>query len=201
MEPRRLILIRHGESSSNRDGILTGRAASSLTEKGKRQSEQAAKFLIERFGSIDEIYSSPLKRALETARIISEKLSVPVLEDELLVEMNFGIWEGKRADELASQPEWSSYLKDPFHFHFPGGETPQMVKKRMEVFKEKLLSKNNWKTILVVSHYTPIVFLILGVLNYNNASRAPFYIDNASISIIQIAGQWSFIELLNYTPC
>lgn len=200
MEPRRLILIRHGESSSNRDGILTGRAASSLTEKGKHQSEQAAKYLSDRFGVLDEIYSSPLKRALETARIISEKLSIPVIEDELLVEMDFGTWEGMRADELASQPEWSNYLKDPFHFHFPGGETPQMVKKRIEVFKEKLFSKNNWKTSLIVSHYTPIVFLILGVLNYNNASRAPFYIDNASISIIQIAGQWSSIELLNYTP-
>ncbi|MGQ9614909.1 MAG: histidine phosphatase family protein [Spirochaetota bacterium] len=197
----RLILIRHGESSSNRDGILTGRANSSLTERGKHQSEKVAKYLKERFGAPDELYSSPLKRALETARIISDKLSVPVLVDELLVEMDFGRWEGKTADELTSEPEWSSYLKDPFHFHFPEGETPQMVKRRMEIFKEKLVSKKNWETIIVVSHYTPIVFLILGVFNYNNASRSPFYIENASISIIQIAGQSSCIELLNYTPC
>lgn len=197
---RRLILMRHGESTANRDGMLTGRIDCHLTACGKRQAERASRFISKRFGSLDELYSSPLKRASETARIIAEKLRVPVREDELLVEMDFGRWEGRPKEELISEPEWSNYVKDPFHFNFPGGETPQDAKRRIELFRQKLFAQGNWQTVMVVSHYTPIVFLILGVLENGDASRAPFSIDNASLSVIHVTGGSCFIELLNYIP-
>ncbi len=197
---RRLILLRHGESTTNRNRTLTGRIDPLLTRRGKLLTVRASRYIKKRWSRIDALYCSPLTRAVETARIVSQKVKVPILKDDLLLETNFGKWEGLGKDDLNEQPEWDAYAQDPFHFHFPGGESPQDVKKRVGLFKQKLLRQNDWENIIIVTHYTPIVFFILSVIGNEDDHRAPFTIDNSSISVVKLTDTSAYIEMLNCIP-
>lgn len=200
MEIKRIILIRHGESTANKNRTLTGRSDPELTSQGKIQAKKASVFIKKRYSPIDVIYTSPLKRAYKTAEIISRKVKAPLKKNDLLLETNFGCWEGCVKDTLKSEPEWEKYLGDPFHFHFPGGESPQDVKKRILAFKKSLLMDTDWRNIVVVSHYTPTVFFILSVFGNDNTSHARFRVDNASLTVIEKTQDFEYIGMLNFTP-
>jgi len=85
-------------------------------------------------------------------------------------------------------------------FIFPGGESPQEVRRRAFAFKEKLLSRQDWKSVVVVAHYTPLVFLLMEAFGNGNASSAPFKLDNAALSIIEISGETEVVQMLNFQP-
>ena len=200
MRIRTVLLIRHGASAANREKQLTGRLDSPLSREGTRQVKKIARYLAKRYPEVNVIYTSPLSRALDTAKIITHAVSAPIYLEDDLIEMNFGLWEGLKKDLLKNSKEWEQYRKDPFHFTFPDGESPQAVKQRIVSFKERLLAKNDWHTVVVVSHYTPLVFYILTVLDLLDASKAPFRLDNASITSIHYGEDFSYIATLNCRP-
>ena len=197
---RRVILVRHGESTANEKSLLTGRTDSGLTTQGLKQANAVAKFLYRQGWSIDALYSSPLKRALQTAGCISRREKLTIEESELLLETNFGAWEGNVREELKRFPQWETYARDPFHFQFPEGESPQDVCARVGSFMKLLRRSNDWSTAVVVSHYTPIAFFILHILGIEEGNRAPFALDNASITLIWMSDSSGYIENLNCTP-
>ncbi len=196
---RRIILIRHGESTANHERSLTGRSDPELTSRGKKQAKRIARFLGRSGWQIDALYSSPLKRTLHTAKYISRRAGVPIREEELLLEMNFGDWEGKRKDDLVMRPGWEQYAQNPFHFTFPGGESPQEVRKRIGIFIDALRSSDDWHSVVVVSHYTPIAFFILYILGQENNDRAAFAVGNASVNVVRMSDTSGYIEQLNCT--
>lgn len=200
MTKKNIILVRHGESSANRNRIIAGQSDSELTRLGIKQARRAAVYIKTRFSPVDKIYSSPLKRAYATAEHIARRLKAPIIEDPLLQEANFGAWEGLGKDDLQLTPQWEEYAKNPFFFQIPGGESFQDVKKRAERFKQMLTAKKDWNTVVVVTHYTPVVFFVLGVLGNGDASRAPFRIDNASLSVIEQIEASEYIRMLNALP-
>jgi len=200
MQEKRLILIRHGESEANNDGILAGQEESRITQRGIYQAERAAEFLKSRYTPIDLIYSSPLSRALTTAKKIQERLLVPVVTDDDLIEMHFGKWEGLHKDDLRTTEEWDKYIKNPLKYRFPEGESCQIVRKRVEEFKNRVLSDDSWKNAVVVSHFTPILFFILLALGIPETSRIPVRIDNGSISIISYRDTFELVEMINFVP-
>jgi broad specificity phosphatase PhoE len=200
MDLKRIILLRHGESRDNIKKLLSGRSDPDLTNVGNKQAKEASRFIKKRFAPVDMIFTSPLKRALSTAQSISKKLNVPIQEEELLIETNFGSWERSGRSDLSKKPGWDAYTKDPFHFNFPGGESPQDVKKRVLAFKEKLFRDNGWSSAVVVSHYTPIAFFILNAIGGGDERRAGFKIDNAALSVIEIAQDYEYIRMLNFVP-
>lgn len=200
MNTRKIILIRHGESTSNNAKRLTGRTDSTLTRKGVKQVKKARMFLKKRYGRFDALYTSPLKRTVTTAEILSKLTNCPIIKDDSLVETDFGDWEEKSFTYLRSEPQWDNYIQDPFHFRFPGGESPQEVKKRILTFKKTLLNNKEWRNVIVVSHYTPIAFFILSTIGAEEGKRAAFRIDNAAISILEVAEDFEIIRMLNYQP-
>ena len=145
MEKRQIILVRHGESLTNRKRLLTGRTDTDLTRLGEKQAKRASDFIKKRYASIDIIFTSPLKRAYSTALMISKKVKAPIQKEALLLETDFGNWEGLDKTALQSKSGWGTYVKDPFHFKFPEGESPQAVKKRILTFKQNLLDKSDWR--------------------------------------------------------
>jgi broad specificity phosphatase PhoE len=197
---RRIVLVRHGESTANRDRVLTGRIDPLLTRRGRRQAHRAARYIDRRIGNVNLVFSSPLQRSLDTAQTIAGRLNLAIARDDLLLETDFGAWEGLSIHELASAPEWERYTLDPFHFTFPGGESPQQVRSRVHHFLHGLLNRDDWSTAVVVTHYTPLAFFVLHVLGGIDGKRAPFAIDNASITVLRISENSGYLELLNYTP-
>ncbi len=198
-DKRRIILLRHAQSTANSMLLLTGRNDPELTRLGFRQAKEASRIIKKRFPLIDSLYASPMKRSLATAGIIAKKVRAPVIQDELLMETDFGDWEGSNREELVQKPEWNEYIQDPFHFRFPGGESPQDVKKRILQFRQKMLARTEWENIVVISHYTPIVFYILSVLNSDDEKRAAFKIGNAAVTSVVASENGSYLEFLNLT--
>ena len=96
-----LYFIRHGESTHNAEGRIQGHSDAPLSSLGRQQSEAAAKALASI--AFDAIYSSPLRRALETAQIIAAPHGLPVLTDPRLMELNVGVFQDRLRSELAER--------------------------------------------------------------------------------------------------
>jgi probable phosphomutase (TIGR03848 family) len=113
-----LLLVRHGHSSANGEGILAGRLPGiHLTERGRGQ----AAALGERFAGaqVARVVSSPLERCLETAHPLAAAAGVEVVVEYGLQECAYGAWSGRKLSELAKEPLWSTVQDDPANARFP----------------------------------------------------------------------------------
>lgn len=127
MTPATIFFVHHGETEWNRERRYQGRRDSPLTAEGLIQATRVAVLLAREIQSVDGVglVSSPLGRAVATAKIIGAALALPVSTDARLVELSFGQWEGLTPDEiaaafpaaLAGASRWDQY------FRAPGGES------------------------------------------------------------------------------
>ena len=144
-----LLVIRHGQSEADILGVIEGRADYPLTELGYKQAKAMAKWLKEHY-SISKIYSSPLKRARQTAEQISNTYDIEIQYDDDLMEWNNGLIAGlsrKEADE--KYPE----LKKNPHTRVYEQESHIDFRSRAETALSKIVNENsNDETIAIVSH-------------------------------------------------
>ena len=143
---RTLVLVRHCLTDWNIERRYQGRLDIPLNAVGRAQAE-ALKTQLEPL-PFEVVYSSPLRRAQETAQIIAG--GRPIVCDERLSEINHGAWQGRTQDEIAEQwpREWQDWNADPDQFTPPGGETAAQVKSRVKAF----MSDIRGKFVLCVSH-------------------------------------------------
>ncbi len=148
-----IYLLRHGQTAYNADGNkYCGRTDVTLTEIGIQQAEKMHVLLKER--KFDAIFSSPLVRALQTAKIATGRPE-NVQVDGRLMEIDFGEWEGRRPEEFQqTDPQsWNNWLEDPFDNRAGRtGESGAEVLERLNSFYNELLAKYDGKTVLVVGH-------------------------------------------------
>ena len=210
----RLFLVRHGLSSFNKKGLIQGRIDESyLTDEGYHQAKLTGNILNEiRF---DQIYSSPLTRAAETAKEIEKCLeeNFDIHYDKNLLEVDLHKWSGLTSKDIKRKYK-DSYLiwkNDPEKLELKGKDdiTYKPIQNLFEQAKEfiKNLQEENKngknKNILIIAHNAILRCLILYLLNKPNRGFRKIRLDNASISIINISeSQNSFnsqIECLNQT--
>lgn len=148
-----IYIVRHGETDYNKRRILQGRTDIPLNEDGVRQAREAAKQLGE--PSFDRVYTSPLKRAVATAQILSGCSEEELIMEERLKEMSFGVMEGHALAELP--PQVLALFATPEDFvPAEGGESIAQLKERCQAFLDD--RKEEWKElpedakVLVVSH-------------------------------------------------
>ena len=146
-----LLLVRHGETTWNREGRIQGHLDSPLTERGLAQAQAAAARLARE--RLDALYSSDLGRAQETARQVAAATSLRVRLDGGLRERSFGILEGKTWDEIArDHPDDARLLaEDPSHA-MPGGESLVQFRVRVTDALRRLAREVGAGTIAVVTH-------------------------------------------------
>ncbi len=154
---RTLILVRHGESEWNRAGRIQGQVNSPLTDLGISQARAISDYLSGIFLNQElEIYSSPLKRAIQTAEIIAkgiDHLSSEVIIEERLNDFNLGEISGTYGWDKVAEifPEQAQLrLQDPMRFHPSGGESGAEFEARLRSLMEELMSDGTTK--LMVSH-------------------------------------------------
>ena len=148
-----IYLTRHGQTLWNLEKRLQGRGNSPLTEDGIER----AKELRDRLKNIhiDIIYSSPIERAFETAKIIKGDKDVEIITDEGFMEMCFGDYEGRKTDEVMKEnPNWDIGLimKGNTELSAPNGENLNEVRARVANTMNKIIKANIGKTILIVAH-------------------------------------------------
>ncbi|MFQ5492967.1 MAG: class I tRNA ligase family protein [Candidatus Dojkabacteria bacterium] len=145
-----LTVIRHGETDDNKEGKLSGRTDLPLNESGKTQAEQYSESGENKY---DIVLTSPLKRSIQTAEIIAEKLGAEVEVEDLLIERDFGEAEGLTWDEFANKhPDLAAKNHPNYQPYLPSGESIEEVETRVEDFIEKLIEEYEGKNILVVAH-------------------------------------------------
>ncbi|MDD3896502.1 MAG: class I tRNA ligase family protein [Candidatus Peribacteraceae bacterium] len=142
------LFVRHGETDWNKEKKIQGKQDTLLNKTGREQARKLAKTLAKEH--FDAIISSDLKRAAETADILSEELGMPVDArwDELR-ERSFGDWEGKKRDEIDATIPGQFAVQD---MHFPNGETINAFFSRIRLAQQKLLKAYAGKRVLVVAH-------------------------------------------------
>jgi len=192
----RIIFVRHGLSSFNKEGRIQGRNdLSTLTKEGQLQAEEAGKIISSI--QIDAIYSSPLQRAAETTKIIIKQLqsNLEATYTDDLLEVDLGSWSGLTKDELKNlYPEklaiWENEPKE-LSLNRDDGTKFQPIKElssQSENFLKSLFktySESN-KTILIVAHNAILRCLILSLINEPSKGFKRLKLDNASISICNI---------------
>lgn len=140
----KLYVARHGQTVWNAQNKVCGVTDVELTEKGIEQAEKLADIVPD---NIDVIITSPLKRAIETGKIVAEKNNIPMYIEELLIEQNYGIYEGiDRKD-----PQFLNNKRN-FAYRYPDGESMMQVAYRIYGFIDKIRKEYQGKNVLLISH-------------------------------------------------
>lgn len=182
----RFVLLRHGQTAMSAARQYSGRSNLELTSVGLEQARRAATF-IGRRGGIDAIVASPLQRCQQTAHEVSEQLGgMPVRTIDGLIEMDFGQWDGLSFSQAhEADPELHSAWLDDSRTAPPGGESLQQVHRRVKKVREELERKYAGKTIVVVSHVTPIKSILCQALDASASMFHRMHLDLASISVAE----------------
>src|SRR5438045_6242346 len=122
-------LLRHGEHGLL-GRVLAGRMPGvGLTERGRAEIAAVAERLAE--ANIAALYSSPLQRTRESAEIMAERLNLPILFREDVIELDFGEWTGATFDAIRADPRWQLWSTLRSTASIPGGETMREVQRRV----------------------------------------------------------------------
>lgn len=181
----RFFLIRHGQTEWNRLERFRGRLDIKLNETGIRQAEAAGRALAGQ--GILAVYTSPLSRALQTAKAIGSALGltpVPMVE---LEDFDFGDWQGLTPQEVeARYPGMhQQWLTDPSSLRIPGGETLQDVRRRVVEGLGKLISAHPDGTVALVTHKVICKMILLAILGLDDSHYWRLEQDNAAISCFE----------------
>lgn len=176
--PRKIILVRHGETDYNHHGRWQGWIDIPLNKQGLKQAEKLARRLESEV--VDVLYTSDLKRSLQTAELVASKLGIKPVTSEKLRERHMGILEGLTYEE--SEERFKKILEkffDPEDQEFNGheGETQKEVRKRLKSFVDFLQDWHADQTVVIVTHggskYYLLQFLTkepLGEFRFGNAA-------------------------------
>ena len=181
-----IIFLRHAQATNNVERVLAGRSEGiPLTEFGMQQAEKIANFLEPL--KISAIYSSPIERAVHTAKIVSDKLNLQYEMDDRLTEIDMGIFSGMYYEEMFAR-HGNIFLK--FYQDNPliaknGVETFSSVKKRILDMVNYCSQKHDNENILLVTHMDPIKAMISTVLQLKPESLYELVIRNASLTIVK----------------
>lgn len=187
--PTRFVLLRHGQTEMSAAKQYSGHSDPSLTEVGLRQAAAAARMLQGR-GGIDAIVTSPLTRCVQTARAAADLLGLEVEIIDELIEQDFGEWEGRTFDEAhAMSPHLhEEWLSNPTVTP-PGGESLQILHNRVSGVRRELQQRYECRTVLVVSHVTPIKSFIRQALDAGPHVVSRMFLDLASLSVVEFFGE------------
>ncbi|MEO3800446.1 bifunctional RNase H/acid phosphatase [Nonomuraea sp. B1E8] len=180
-----LLLLRHGETEMSLERRFSGRGDAELTPNGLAQASAAADRLSREPYRLDVIVSSPLKRAMQTAEVVAQRTGRDVEVDEDLREADFGVWEGHTFTEVQRRwpAELAAWLADPTVAP-PGGESFATAALRVQAAGERLVERYEGKTVLAVSHVTPIKMLLRLALMAPLESLYRMHLDLACLSLI-----------------
>jgi broad specificity phosphatase PhoE len=176
-----LLLARHGETDWNRDGRFQGHADTSLNAHGREQ----ARALAEEVDGVDVIYSSDLRRAVETAELVAERLGLDVQVDPRLRERGFGAWEG------LTRPEIEASFREDFDRWRKGdgsgaddAERHEAFAARIQAFLGDMLARHPDETVLVITHGGSIrvVQAVASGLDYLHDRRTIRALANCSVA-------------------
>ena len=179
------MLVRHGQSTWNREHRIQGQLDPPLSTEGRRQAELVGRRLAGR--RIEGFYASDLKRAWETAEAIGAAIGLAPEASPGLREIYLGEWEGLRTDELAQRfPDaWARWNEEPDWDVVPGGEGAEPFVSRVAAALDAIFERHTHGDVVVVTHGGVIQVALHRVVGRPSHGLFPFKIQNASISVVE----------------
>jgi broad specificity phosphatase PhoE len=172
-----IAFVRHGETPPNRAGLLLGRSDVALTDEGRAQAQRVAGALAGL--GVERVFTSPLRRACDTAAPIAAACGQAVEVDERLVEVDYGEWEGRPLTDLA--PDVVERWQRDGGFAPPAGESLEVVDGRIASFCDEWLDD---RIVVAVSHVSPIKAAVTWTLRVPVELAWRMRLDVASVTRI-----------------
>ncbi|HEU5101310.1 MAG TPA: histidine phosphatase family protein [Roseiflexaceae bacterium] len=187
-----LYLIRHGEAYTNVEAVIGGmRGDRGLTERGAAQAEALERRLAGGEIAADVLYASTLPRARQTAEHVARALQLPIEWDDELHELRPGEADGMRVEDARAKfAGFNAFLREPFTPIAPGGESWGSFQARTSAALERIITKHQGQTIVVVAHGGTIEVSFLYMLGLGPHARArnAFHGQNTAIT------HWRHVE-------
>ena len=203
----RLVLVRHGETEWNKEGRVQGLSDLELNETGRRQAQAAALAL--RDEKVEAIYTSPLKRARDTAYAIAGYHKVDVVSLDGLREIDVGEVDGLTYAEMVSYygDFFEKWMKDCTSVCPPGGSSMPELQERVWAAIEEILARHRGMesgndeagVVLAVCHFFPILSILCMVLGLDLSQCRRMKLDLASITILDFNPERTVLVCLNDT--
>jgi ribonuclease H / adenosylcobalamin/alpha-ribazole phosphatase len=186
--PTTLILVRHGVTDHTTRKVFSGGLASSnppLNEEGRAQVRATAEWLSPMREQIDALVASPVRRTHESAEILGEILGHEVEFEKGIAEMEFGTWDGLTFADVQEQfpDELSTWLGNLEHAP-GGGESVRSVAERVLAGRDRIVEAYAGKTVLVVSHVTPIKTIVADALGAPLEALFRMELSPASVTVV-----------------
>ncbi|MFI0810119.1 bifunctional RNase H/acid phosphatase [Streptomyces echinatus] len=185
--PATFVLLRHGETPLTPQKRFSGSGGTdpSLSDAGREQARRVAEALARR-GTVQAVVASPLARTRETAGIVAARLGLDVTIEDGLRETDFGAWEGLTFGEVRDRhPEdLNAWLADPEAHPTGGGESFAETAIRIAATRDKLVAAYAGRTVLLVTHVTPIKTLLRLALGAPPESLFRMELSAASLSAV-----------------
>ncbi|MEU6212480.1 bifunctional RNase H/acid phosphatase [Streptomyces sp. NPDC047023] len=201
--PATFVLLRHGETALTPQKRFSGSGGSDpeLSPAGRRQAAAVAEALAAR-GTIQTVVSSPLRRCRETAAGVADRLGLAVTVEEGLREVDFGAWEGLTFGEVQERfpDDLKAWLDSPKAAPTGGGESFMAATRRISATRDRLLAAHAGRTVLLVTHVTPVKILVRLALGAPPESLFRMELSAASLSAVSYyADGNASLRLLNDT--
>jgi probable phosphoglycerate mutase len=192
-----LILVRHGESTGNADGLLLGRIDAPLTERGRAQARALGPWMTD----VTRVLSSPLSRARATAEALATGLPVEI--DDRWIEVDYGEYDGTPLGSVPSEV-WARWRSDP-GFRPPGGESLTEAGSRVRAACEELFATEGEGArgpgaVVVVSHVSPIKAATCWALGLGDQGAWRLYLATGSVTRIGWGADGPVLNRFNETP-
>jgi phosphoserine phosphatase len=190
----RFFVVRHGETEGNQKKIYRGRWDLPLNENGIRQVERAGEAL--KAVSFDVIYTSPLVRTRQTAAALARWQQVDPLEDEALIDIDYGQWTRVADSDVAEkQPAlYQKWKESPELVTFPGGEGLADVRKRVTSALERWTSLHAGQAIALCGHRVSVKMILMVAMGMPDSAFWKLRVDTASLSVLNhFGGDFSLV--------
>lgn len=197
-----ILLVRHGETSYHHENRYCGRTDLPLTELGERQAAQLAAWA--GTAKPDAVYSSTLRRAVDTAAGAARAAGVRHERDARLVELDFGLAEGLTAAEMAERwpKERAGFVADPVANPLPGGEDPRAAIARARAAVSDLVVRHPHGVVLVVCHSTLLRLVTCDLTGADPSTYRQRFpkVGNTSGAVLRHRGPDRAWDLVEFNP-
>lgn len=195
-----VILVRHGRTTANADGVLAGWSSGVfLDDRGQEQAAAVADRLAD--VRLDALVSSPLDRTMQTADAIAARQpAVARHVDDRIGECRYGEWTGRRLADLADEPLWATVQGHPSAVTFPGGESmPAMQLRAVSAVRDWNERLGDDAVYAMVSHGDVIKAILADALGMHLDAFQRIQADPCSLSIVRYTAMRPFVIVMNDT--
>lgn len=183
-----IYLCRHGQTGWNREGRFRGLADIPLNEQGRAEVAGMTEALRE--VRLDAIYSSPLGRAIETAKAINAGRGLEIRIETAFTSIDYGRWTGCTADECRQDDPalFALWEQHPERTRFPDGESLAHVRQRGEQRLRELAAQHAHDSIVIASHRLILKLLVLAAKGLDNSHFWDIRLDTGAFSVVECIG-------------